>query len=377
MLEIKNTTNIQEVYGLYVASFPEDEQMDFEDIYALYDESELLSIYWKEQFAGFFSIFTYNGRCHILYFAIDEKFHNQGIGTKAIQWLQKYKSDCRIMADLEQPILDSDNYEQRLKRIRFYEKNGFKETEIQYTWKHEAYRIYSWNGLVSGQEFSEFWKHFSEKRDEKVIQKTQEFVKEVFEKEFSGHDYFHTERVFKLATQLAKEEDCDVFVVQLAALLHDVDDYKLSRETYEHKDRAVDFLNKVGMSQEIISEVCHIIEDVSFKGSDSKTPDSIEGMCVQDADRLDAIGAIGIARCFTFGGHHNRILYDPSIQPNLNMDEQTYRNHVSTTLNHFYEKLFLLENMMNTKSAKRLAKHRQKVMKDYVEEFLLEWDGKK
>lgn len=208
-----------------------------------------------------------------------------------------------------------------------------------------------------------------------LIEKTKEYVKELFENEYSGHDYFHTERVYKLATTLALEEKADVETVQLAALLHDVDDYKLSKNTYKNKDRARNFLKENDVCDSMIECIVQIIDEVSFKGSDSCSPSTIEGMCVQDADRLDAIGAIGIARCFMFGGHHNRILYDPDIQPNLHMDENTYRNHVSTTLNHFYEKLFLLKDMMNTESAKKMANKRHQVMQDYVDEFLLEWDG--
>lgn len=208
-----------------------------------------------------------------------------------------------------------------------------------------------------------------------LVKKTKDYVKEVFEKEFSGHDFFHTERVFNLASRLAIEEKANLEIVQLAALLHDVDDYKLSKDTYQNKDRARSFLKENDVEDSMIEWIVQIIDEVSFKGSDSSAPSTIEGMCVQDADRLDAIGAIGIARCFTFGGHHNRVLYEPNIQPNLNMDENTYRNHVSTTLNHFYEKLFLLKDMMNTESAKKMAKKRHQIMQEYVEEFLLEWDG--
>lgn len=377
MLEIKRTQNFDEIHDLYVSSFPEEERMELEDLYAPHMESELLSIYLDKEFVGFFSLFSYQHLTSILYFAIRKEFQDRGVGSQAIQWLQKYKDQQCIFADLELPTQDCDNFNQREARIRFYEKNGFQKTAIQYTWKRESYCIYSWDTQVSKEEFGNFWKHFGMKRNDKVIQKTKEYVQDLFKNEYSGHDYFHTERVYKLATKLAKEEECDVFIVQLAALLHDVDDYKLSKETYKNKDRALQHLNKMGMPEDIIDRVVHIIDEISFKGTDSQIPDSIEGMCVQDADRLDAIGAIGIARCFTFGGYHQRILYDPAIQPNLGMDEKTYRNHVSTTFNHFYEKLFLLEKMMNTKSAKKMAEHRQKIMEDYIEEFLLEWDGKK
>ena len=123
--------------------------------------------------------------------------------------------------------------------------------------------------------------------------------------------------------------------------------------------------------------ICTIIDEISYKGIDSVIPSSIEGKVVQDADRLDAIGAIGIARCFTFGGHHNRVMYDPDIEPNLTMNEIEYRNHISTTLNHFYEKLFNLKNLMNTTTAKEIAISRDKYMKEFITQFLNEWNGVK
>ena len=201
------------------------------------------------------------------------------------------------------------------------------------------------------------------------------YVKGVFANDFSGHDFFHTLRVYELATRIAEQEKADLLTVQLAALLHDVDDHKLSPSTYANKDRAVAFLCKHGVSDEKISTICEIIGEISFKGTDSVVPKSLEGKCVQDADRLDAIGAIGIARTFAFGGNRNRVMYDPNEKPLLNMDENQCRSHVSTTLNHFYEKLFLLKDMMSTAAAKEIAKHRDEYMRAFVNEFLAEWDG--
>lgn len=211
--------------------------------------------------------------------------------------------------------------------------------------------------------------------DKMIIEHAIAFVKKVFENDFSGHDYFHTMRVYKMATRIAEQEHADLLTVQLAALLHDVDDVKLSPSTYANKDRAVGFLREHGVTENLIKTICEIIGEVSFKGTDTVVPTTIEGKCVQDADRLDAIGAIGIARTFAFGGSRNRVMYDPDEKPKLNMSEQQIRNHVSTTLNHFYEKLFLLKDMMNTETARQIAKQRDDYMKAYVAEFLDEWNG--
>lgn len=208
-----------------------------------------------------------------------------------------------------------------------------------------------------------------------IINDALEFVKNIFKDEYSGHDYFHTLRVYKMATKIAEQENANLVIVQLAALLHDVDDIKLSPETYTNKDRAVGFLIKQGMSGAMIKTIRNIIGEVSFRGTDSTTPKTIEGKCVQDADRLDAMGAIGIARAFAYGGNHNRIIYDPEIKPTVNMNADEYQNHISTTLNHFYEKLFQLKDLMNTNTAKRIAGQREDYMKLYISEFLDEWNG--
>ena len=209
-----------------------------------------------------------------------------------------------------------------------------------------------------------------------IVDKAMEFVKNIFESDHSGHDYFHTWRVYKTATKIAEEEEkADLTIVQLAALLHDVDDIKLSPETHENKDRAVAFLRANDVPEPMIKNICRIIDEVSFKGTDSVVPESIEGKCVQDADRLDAIGAIGVARAFAYGGSHHRVMHDPAIPPALTMTEAEYRSHVSTTVNHFYEKLFKLKDLMNTESAKKIAAQREACMKAFLSEFLAEWDG--
>ena len=211
--------------------------------------------------------------------------------------------------------------------------------------------------------------------DKTIVNDAMEFVSNIFKDDRSGHDYFHTLRVYKIAMKIAEHENANMTIVQLAALLHDVDDIKLSPETHANKNRAVAFLREHSVSEAMIKNICSIISEVSFRGTDSVTPKTIEGKCVQDADRLDAIGAIGIARAFAFGGSHNRIMHDPEIKPNMHMTEEEYQNHVSTTINHFYEKLFQLRDLMNTATAKKIAKHREDYMKSYVSEFLDEWDG--
>lgn len=211
--------------------------------------------------------------------------------------------------------------------------------------------------------------------NEMIIVDALEFVRNTFCDDYSGHDYFHTLRVYKMATRIAEQENADLTIVQLAALLHDIDDIKLSPETYVNKDGAVSFLREHALSEAMIKIICKIIDEVSFKGTDSTTPETIEGKCVQDADRLDTMGAIGIARAFAYGGNHNRIIYDPEIRPTINMNADQYQGHISTTINHFYEKLFQLKDLMNTDTAKKIAEHRHRYMELYISEFLDEWDG--
>lgn len=211
--------------------------------------------------------------------------------------------------------------------------------------------------------------------ENELIKNALEFVRSIFENDFSGHDYFHTLRVYKTATNIAIKENADVEIVQLSSLLHDVDDIKLSPKTHANKDNAVSFLKSNNVDDTKIKLICEIIDEISFAGSGSSVPKTIEGKCVQDADRLDAIGAIGIARAFAYGGHHNRELHNPDIKPKLNMSREEYYNHKSTTINHFYEKLSLLKDLMNTQTARQIAEKRQAYMQEYIEEFMAEWDG--
>ena len=211
-----------------------------------------------------------------------------------------------------------------------------------------------------------------------MIENAIEYVKQIFANDCSGHDSHHTMRVYRLAVQIAKQENADMLIVQLAALLHDVDDVKLSPETYATKKNVVDFMESNGVDNKIIEAICNIIEEVSFAGTDSVVPNTLEGKCVQDADRLDEMGAIGIARAFAYGGSKGRKVYNLDIKLLLNMYKTDYhQNHNSTSINHFYEKLLLLKDMMNTEITKKMAGYRQAVMEEYLEEFVAEWEGER
>ena len=206
------------------------------------------------------------------------------------------------------------------------------------------------------------------------VSKALGYVKEKLENEFSGHDYFHTLRVYNMATRIAECEGADLETVQLAALLHDVDDRKVSPTTCENLDNAVSFLREIGKNEEYIGRILTVIREISFGDNDS-APSTLEGRCVQDADRLDAIGAIGIGRAFAFGGSRGRLMHHPDAEPRLNMTKEEYRRSESTTVNHFYEKLFLLKERMNTATAVRIAEARDEYMHQFLDEFMSEWDG--
>ncbi len=210
-----------------------------------------------------------------------------------------------------------------------------------------------------------------------IINNTILFVKNQLAHAEGGHDWFHIERVYKNALLIAEEEECDLTVVKLAALLHDIADSKFhgGDETVGPKT-ARTFLESQNVSEAIISHVIAIIENISFKGGNfEKKFNSKELEIVQDADRLDAIGAIGIARTFNYGGFKNRPLYNPNIQPNLNMSKEEYKNSESPTLNHFYEKLLLLKDKMNTETGKKIAQKRHDFMVTFLSQFYAEWDG--
>ena len=210
-----------------------------------------------------------------------------------------------------------------------------------------------------------------------IIDNTILFVKQQLENAEGGHDWFHIERVYKNALLIAEGVDCDLIVVKLGALLHDIADSKFhgGDETVAPKT-ARTFLESQNVSEDIILHVIAIIENISFKGGNfEKKFNSKELEIVQDADRLDAIGAIGIARTFNYGGFKNRPLYNPNIQPNMNMNKEEYKNSESPTLNHFYEKLLLLKDKMNTETGKKIAQKRHNFMMTFLSQFYAEWDG--
>ena len=212
----------------------------------------------------------------------------------------------------------------------------------------------------------------------KIIEETISFVKETLKGAEGGHDWFHIQRVFNNTLLIAKDEKVDILVVSLAALLHDIADAKFNDgdETVGPK-MAADFLSALEVEKQVIEHVVKIIENISFKSSldSNKGFSSQELKVVQDADRLDAIGAIGIARAFNYGGFKNRELYNPDIAPNLKMTKEEYKKSKAPTLNHFYEKLLLLKDKMNTNSGKKLAEKRHQFMLEYLEQFFKEWNG--
>jgi uncharacterized protein len=214
---------------------------------------------------------------------------------------------------------------------------------------------------------------------EKIIQNTIEFVKTELKNAEGGHDWFHIERVYKNALLISKDEKVDTFTVSLAALLHDIADPKFYKGDETVGPRiASKFLTNQNVIKEIIQHVVNIIQHISYKNSfdkEVKKFTSKELEVVQDADRLDAIGAIGIARCFNYGGFKNRALYDPEIIPDLNMTKEQYKNSDAPTMNHFYEKLLLLKDQMNTASGKKIALERHQYMEQFLKQFYNEWNG--
>lgn len=212
-----------------------------------------------------------------------------------------------------------------------------------------------------------------------IITTTIDFVKKELENAEGGHDWFHIERVFKNALLIANGENCDILVVQLAALLHDIADSKFHNgdETVGPK-KARQFLESENIHENTIVHIINIIENISFKGGNIiKQFHSLELDIVQDADRLDAIGAIGIARTFNYGGFKNRAIYNPEIAPNLQMSKEEYKNSTAPTINHFYEKLLLLKDKMNTKTGIQIAQERHQFMEVFLSQFYSEWNGEK
>ncbi len=218
--------------------------------------------------------------------------------------------------------------------------------------------------------------------DEQVIQKTKMFVRERLEDEPTGHDWWHVYRVWRMSKRIADEESkrgtvINLFVVELAALLHDIADYKFNNGDEEVGLKITrEWLSSLKVPEEIIVQVCEIIKQISFKGAGVESkPSSIEGEIVQDADRLDALGAIGIARCFATGSRLGNPIHIPGLKPIHHNSFEEYKTKRTTSINHFYEKLLLLKDRMNTETGRRLAEGRHKYMEEYLERFFKEWEG--
>ena len=217
-------------------------------------------------------------------------------------------------------------------------------------------------------------------RIDTIIEVTKNYVKATLKDSEGGHDWFHTLRVYNNAKLIAKNEKVDNYIVALGALLHDIADSKFHNgDDTVGPNMARDFLVSHNVGSSVIDSVIDIIINISFNKSldNNKNCNSPELDVVQDADRLDAIGAIGIARCFNYGGFKNRKLFDPSIKPNMNFSKNEYKNSTAPTINHFYEKLLLLSDKMNTKTGKKIAENRHQFMMEYLDQFKAEWDGNK
>ena len=210
----------------------------------------------------------------------------------------------------------------------------------------------------------------------KHITLTINFVKEKLEGAEAGHDWFHIERVWKLSKKIAEKEGGNLEVIELSALLHDIADPKFHNgdETLALKI-SQNFLEEIQVDAELIEQVLSVIKNISFKNR-AEAPENppLELQIVQDADRLDAIGAIGVARTFNFGGFKNNLMYHPEIKPNLGMNKEEYKKSNGTTINHFYEKLLLLKDLMNTETAKKIASERHNFMLQFLDEFYKEWN---
>ena len=210
-----------------------------------------------------------------------------------------------------------------------------------------------------------------------LIKETISFVKNKLKNAESGHDWFHIERVWKNSQKIAETENCNRLIVEMAALLHDIADSKFHNGNEEiGPETAMNYMNSLILDKDSKLHIVNIIRNISFKGGHRHSDfNSIELQIVQDADRLDAIGAIGIARAFNYGGYKNRTLYDPDIKPDMNMSKEAYKNSSAPTINHFYEKLLLLKDLMNTASGKKLAAERHQFMEQFLDQFYKEWNG--
>ena len=211
-----------------------------------------------------------------------------------------------------------------------------------------------------------------------IIEKTKAYVREKLEGEGTGHDWWHIVRVHDCARYIGEIEKADLFIVELAALLHDIADWKFNEDNmHKGEELSREWLQSLAVEEHIINKVTTIIGTMSYKGGTTDaTQHTIEGMVVQDADRLDAIGAIGVARAFAYGGFKSRQLYNPEVKPQEFKDFEDYKKSEGTTVNHFYEKLLLLKDLMNTETAKKVAAERHGFMEQFLEQFYREWESK-
>ena len=210
-----------------------------------------------------------------------------------------------------------------------------------------------------------------------LVKRTEKFVKDKLLKESSGHDWWHTDRVRNNAMLIGKSEECDLFIVEMASLLHDMADWKLSN--YKNDYKQIDkYLYEMSIDKKDIYHISNIIRSIDFKGSETSLElETIEAKIVFDADKLDAMGAIGIARVFAFSAVYGREIFNPEIEPVKHYTFNEYKNNNSTAINHFFEKLLLLKNLMNTKTAKKIAHDRHSFMLSYLQQFFLEVDNEK
>ncbi len=209
-----------------------------------------------------------------------------------------------------------------------------------------------------------------------IINRIKEYIKKNFKSEPTGHDWWHSFRVWQMTKKIAKKEGGDLFTIELAALLHDIADWKFNKGNLKAgSKKAGELLKKIGVDEKTIKHVCHIVDNVSFKGAGVKNKmKTKEGMIVQDADRLDVIGAMGIARTFAYGGYEGREIYNPNIKPKFHKSFKAYKDGKSTSINHFYEKLLFLKDRLNTKTGKRIAQKRHKFLESYLKQFFKEWE---
>lgn len=209
---------------------------------------------------------------------------------------------------------------------------------------------------------------------QQILSKLEDYVRNIHSGDSSGHDWYHIDRVRNLAVHLARKENADEFIVECAALVHDVIDDKLHTDLHLQRAQLIETLTKLLDKNDQVNEIMYIVENISYKGGNGVVPSTLEGKIVQDADRLDAIGAIGVARTFAYGGKKNRSMYNPNFEIRENMTLEEYRSDQSSSLHHFYEKILKLKDLMNTSSAYAMAEERHTYVENFIEQFMKEWN---